>query len=85
MVRLIIYIYSMQTFINKSLNKASREKNLTKSKTLGPFAAVLGQIVQSAAENRDVINKITPLSPVNLFRGLTLTKQEISEFIDICN
>ena len=48
-VRLIIYIYSMKTFLNQAINKASRERNLRKSRSLGPFAAVLGQILETAS------------------------------------
>ena len=44
----LIYMYSMDTFIPIELNKASRMKDLTKVETLGPFAAVLNHIVIGA-------------------------------------
>ena len=73
----------MKTFLNQAINKASRERNIKKSRSLGPFASVLGQILETASQNRDLVNKILPSQPVTLFRGLTLTKTDIQDFIDI--
>ena len=47
--KLIMYIHSMQTFVNMALNKASRENDLSKVKTLGPYAVILGHIVSHAS------------------------------------
>jgi len=44
-VQLMLYIYSMQTFIFKEMNKASRTKDLTKIEFYGPFASALGYII----------------------------------------
>ena len=44
-VKMLIYIYSMQTFIFSDMNKASREKDVEKIKFYGPLASALSFIV----------------------------------------
>ena len=44
----LIYIHSMETFIYKDLKKASLEKDITKVKTLGPYAVGLGTILDKS-------------------------------------
>ena len=44
-VKMLIYIYSMETFIYADLNKASRQKDAKKIKFYGPFASALSYIV----------------------------------------
>ena len=41
-VKTLIYIYSMESFIFKEMNKASREKDHSKIPFYGAFAAALG-------------------------------------------
>ena len=38
----------METFIYKDLKKASLEKDITKVKTLGPYASVMGRIINNS-------------------------------------
>ena len=45
MVKTIVYIYTMESFIFREMNRASREKDLSKIKFYGAFAAALGYIV----------------------------------------
>ena len=42
----LIYIHSMETFIYKDMKKASLNKDITKVKTLGPYAFVTTKIIQ---------------------------------------
>ena len=51
-VRHIIYIYSMESFIYADLNKVCREKDTSKIKFYGAFAAALSFIINSANQNR---------------------------------
>jgi len=51
-VKLMLYIYSMQTFIFKEMNRASRNKDQTKIPYYGPFASALGYIIHSASSKR---------------------------------
>ena len=44
--KIIMFIYSMETHIPYDLNAASRNQDLSKIETLGPFAAALSYIVQ---------------------------------------
>ena len=44
-VKTLVYIYSMETFVFKEMNKASRSKDVTKIEFYGAFAAALGLIV----------------------------------------
>lgn len=46
-VKLILYMYSMESFIFREMNKASRLKDVQKIKYYGPFASALGFIVHS--------------------------------------
>ena len=48
----ILYLYSMETFIYADLNRASREKDKTKIKFFGAFAAALSYIIYFANTNR---------------------------------
>lgn len=52
-VRLILYIYSMESFIYEDLNRACRQKDVSKIKYYGAFAAALSFIIYSANNNRD--------------------------------
>ncbi len=40
----ILFVYSMETFLPYTLNKAEREKDASKVKSLGPFILLLGII-----------------------------------------
>ena len=42
----LIYIHSMETFIYKDLKKASLMKDITKIKTLGPYAHMMSHIIE---------------------------------------
>ena len=44
----ILFLYSMETFLYSSLNKADREGDASKIQTLGPFAFALMFISASA-------------------------------------
>ena len=44
-VKLILYIYSMQSFIFIQMNRASRDKDISKIEKFGPLAAALSYII----------------------------------------
>ena len=48
----LIYIHSMETFIYKDLKKASLNKDITKVKTLGPYAYAIGTILDNALKKK---------------------------------
>ena len=49
LVVFILYAYSLETFLYSVLNRALMENDSKKIKTLGPFAKVLGKILQSSS------------------------------------
>ena len=50
--RHILYIYSMESFIYADMNKACRDKDKSKIKFYGAFAAALSYIIYNANKNR---------------------------------
>lgn len=46
-VKTIIYIYSMESFVFKEMNKASRNKDTSQIEFYGPFASALSFIIHS--------------------------------------
>ena len=76
-VKLIIYIYSMESFIYEDLNRVCREKDKSKIKFYGAFAAVLSFIIHTANQNR-VDDKLQDTT--TLFRGVKLPPNEAEDF-----
>ena len=76
-VKHIMYIYSMESFIYADLNRVCREKDKSKIRFYGAFAAALSFIVYSANKNRieDKLEKTT-----TLFRGIKLNKEEADQY-----
>ena len=50
--RHILYIYSMESFIYADMNKASRDKDMSKIKFYGAFAAALSYIIYNANQKK---------------------------------
>ena len=48
----ILYLYSMESFIYGELNRACRDKDKSKIKYYGAYAAALSFIIYSANHNR---------------------------------
>ncbi len=44
--KMILCLYSMETFLYSEINRASRDKDKSKISTLGPYSFVLSWIVQ---------------------------------------
>ena len=70
----LMYIYSMESFIYAELNRVCREKDKSKIKYYGAFAAALSFIIHSANQNR-VEKKLYDLT--TLFRGVKLDLFEV--------
>ena len=51
-VRTIMYLYSLEPPFYRVLNRACREKDVSKIELVGPFAAALGEIVRFQESNR---------------------------------
>ena len=76
-VKHILYIYSMESFIYEDLNRVCREKDKTKIKFYGAFAAALSFIIYSANQNR-ISNKLHRVT--TLYRGVKLTEVELEQY-----
>jgi hypothetical protein len=66
-----MFLYSLETFLYSTLNKASRECDESKVSTLGPFAYALDIIIQNAQKYRadsNIQNAFT------IYRGMNLPK-----------
>ena len=70
-VKHLMYIYSMESFIYADLNRVCREKDKSKIKFYGAFAAALSFIIHSANINR-VDEKLQNYTL--LFRGVKLNQ-----------
>lgn len=68
--RHILYLYTMESFIYADMNKSCREKDESKIKYYGAFAAALSYIINFA--NRKRKNCKLP-NETELYRGVKLT------------
>ena len=74
----LLQIYSMESFIYKELNQASRAKDQAKLKYYGAFAASLSYIIYYANNNRRDKDRIS--GTTLLYRGLQLGEDEITQY-----
>ena len=80
MVNLALYLYSLDNFLFVELNKGSREGDMSKIDTLGPYAAVLGEIIYNTARNRTDIDDLRhklEIEGAELYRGAGLFPSKI--------
>ena len=76
-VKHLIYIYSMESFIYRDLNRVCREKDKSMIKFYGAYAAALSFIINIANSNRTnyKLHKST-----KLFRGVRLAQEEVDSY-----
>ena len=75
-VKTLLKLYTMESFLYKTLNRACRDKDTAVIDTLGPFAHALMSIIDEANVNREDRMK----GPFELFRGLKSTKEEVDMY-----
>ena len=75
-VQTILKLYSLQSFLYRTLNRACREKDTSVIDTLGPFAHSLMSIIDDANINRN--DRIE--GPFEVFRGTKFTKEEVDMY-----
>lgn len=51
-VKTLVYIYSMESFVFREMNKASRLKDESKIKFFGAYASALGYLVHCSNSNQ---------------------------------
>lgn len=70
-VKILLYIYSMQSFVYSEMNKASRSKDRSKIKFYGAYASALGFIIHCGnKQDRTLSQKLI------VYRGQQLQSQE---------
>jgi len=78
----MLTIYSLETFVYKSLNWASRLGDLNKVESLGPYAQVMDRIVCNAIRGRRDELDDSKFRNLDLFRGTCLSESQIKEYED---
>ncbi len=74
-VKMLIYIYSMQTFIFSEMNRASRAKDVSKIQFYGPLASALSFVIHSGNKQQtDLAKQFT------VFRGLQISQRLESKY-----
>ena len=54
MTQFILYLYKLETFLYCLLAKSLREMDIDKVNTLGPYAFVLGKILNGSASSKRI-------------------------------
>lgn len=75
-VKLILIMYSFESFLFNRLNQACRDKDGTAISTLGPYAVALTKVINSVQTARST--KIN--GPIICYRGLSLKSNVIEEW-----
>ena len=75
----LLWCYSGDFFLFGTLNAASRKKDQSKIKNLGPFACAFMCIIGAASQYRKDIDP-SLFVKIELFRGSALTEKKIEEF-----
>ena len=77
---MILYLYTIDSWLFSQLNSGSKEGDKAKMETLGPYAYVFGMIINGAAQSRTDIPEMKTLleeKGTKLYRGTGLTKKEL--------
>ena len=77
----LIYIHSMETFIYHDLKKASLNKDISKVKTLGPYAYSITFILNRSLTMKLINDKQFSKKYLErpLYRGLLIDKENYNE------
>jgi hypothetical protein len=78
----MLTIYSLESFIYKSLNAALRFGDRSKIDSLGPYAHVMNSIVAWAIKGRKDELDGSKFRDLNLFIGTSLTDAQIKQYED---
>ena len=75
----LLYVYSLENSCYVELNRASRFKDHSKLKTLGPWAQALNEIIYFAQEKRTDVTKYDCKQQHDMWRGGGITAPEVKE------
>lgn len=74
----IIYLYTMESFIYSDLNKAIRDKDVSKIRYYGAYSSALSYILYSA--NKRLENQAKLQGNTVVYRGLKMTDSEVAQY-----
>lgn len=69
LVKALVYIYSMESFVFKEMNKTIREKDVFKIKVYGPLARALSYIIHCSNQKRENAQK-----SYTVYKGLKIAE-----------
>jgi hypothetical protein len=75
-VKLILTMYSLESFLFRRLNKCSRDKNTDVINTLGAFAVAITRVINNVQSNR--LDRIK--GPFMCHSGLAIQKKTIEKW-----
>ena len=78
-VKVMLYIFGMQSFVRPSLNYALQYLDSSKTQTLGPYSNALFLILEKAQNNRKDID-VSKFMEADLYSATTLHQNEITDF-----
>lgn len=79
-VKTLVYIYSMESFVFSAMNKASRQKDISKIELYGPLASVLGFIIYCGNKKQTSFE-----DKFMVYRGLKVPQEELLEKYKVGN
>ena len=80
----LLWIYSMESFVYKQLNAATRDHDPAFVNTLGPMCKALYVIVGSAESERPVDStSLSNFKHTDLYRGLSLPDDIVQQYKDL--
>lgn len=71
-VKTIVYIYSLQSFVFKEMNKASREKDISKIELYGPLSSALSFVIHCGNQKKSDLS-----GQFIVYRGLKVAFKEL--------
>ena len=75
-MKTILFMYSLECFLFKRMNRASRDKDSSAIKTLGPYAVAISKIINSVQQKR--LDK--RVGQFTCFRGMALPQKIIQKW-----
>ena len=74
----LLWIYSMESFVYKQLNAATRDHDPSYVDTLGPMCQALGTIVEVTEHSRQSDpSSVSKVGKFNLYRGISLPNEVV--------
>lgn len=74
-VKAAMYMYSMESFLYKRINRVAIDKNYQSVKSLGPFSVLISKIIEKSRKTEHSIQ-----GPFMVYRGLSLNPTTILEW-----